>query len=89
MARALRVEYPGARYHVMCRGNQSRNIFQNQEDADLFIRCLGEMCVRNQTVSGALQMGNVATVSRGVGAVGAATSGSLVELKSAMSEIKD
>jgi len=50
MARALRVEYPGARYHLMCRGNQSRDIFQSQEDSDLFVRCLGEMCVRNQTV---------------------------------------
>jgi REP element-mobilizing transposase RayT len=50
MARALRVEYPGARYHLMCRGNQSRAVFERQEDADLFVRCLGEMCVRNQTV---------------------------------------
>ena len=50
MARTLRVEYPGARYHVMCRGNQSRDIFRSQEDADLFVRCLGEMCVRNQVV---------------------------------------
>jgi len=50
MARALRVEYPGARYHVMCRGNQSRNIFQSQEDVVLFIRSLGEMCVRNQVI---------------------------------------
>ena len=49
MARALRVEYPGARYHIMCRGNQSREIFQTQEDADLFVRGLGEMCVRNGT----------------------------------------
>lgn len=47
MARTLRVEYEGARYHVMCRGNQSRDIFTAQEDADLFVRCLGEMCVRN------------------------------------------
>ena len=50
MARALRVECPGARYHLMCRGNQGRDIFEQQEDAALFIRCLGEMCVRNQTV---------------------------------------
>lgn len=48
MARALRVEYPNARYHIMCRGNQSRDIFQSQEDADLFVRCLGEMCVRSK-----------------------------------------
>lgn len=51
MARALRVEYPGARYHLMCRGNQSRTIFKGQEDADLFVRCLGEMCVRNEAVA--------------------------------------
>jgi REP element-mobilizing transposase RayT len=50
MARALRAEYTGARYHVMCRGNQSRDIFLSQEDADLFVRCLGEMCVRNEVV---------------------------------------
>jgi REP element-mobilizing transposase RayT len=34
----------------MCRGNQSRRIFETQADADLFVRCLGEMCVRNQAV---------------------------------------
>jgi len=34
----------------MCRGNQSRDIFQGQEDADLFIRCLGDMCLRNGAV---------------------------------------
>lgn len=48
MARALRVEYPGARYHLMCRGNQGRDIFRNPADADLFVRCLGDMCARNE-----------------------------------------
>jgi REP element-mobilizing transposase RayT len=37
-------------YHLMCRGNQSRSIFNTPEDADLFIRTLGEMCTRNGTV---------------------------------------
>lgn len=32
----------------MCRGNQHRDIFESQQDADLFVRCLGEMCERNQ-----------------------------------------
>jgi len=50
MARALRIEYEGGRYHVMCRGNQRRDIFTGQEDVDLFVRCLGEMCVRNQVI---------------------------------------
>lgn len=42
------MEYEGARYHVMCRGNQGKEIFKLQADADLFIRTLGEMCERNQ-----------------------------------------
>jgi len=50
MARSLRVEYAGARYHVMCRGNQSQQIFKGDEDADLFVRTLGEVCLRNQVV---------------------------------------
>ena len=50
MARALRIEYPGARYHLMCRGNQSRNIFNIEEDSGVFVRCLGEMCKRNETL---------------------------------------
>ena len=50
MARSLRVEYVGARYHIMCRGNQGQRIFKAQEDADLFVRTLGEVCVRNQVV---------------------------------------
>lgn len=50
MARPLRVEYAGARYHLMGRGNQFRDIFQSQGDADLFIRCLGELCDRNGTI---------------------------------------
>ena len=47
MARALRVEYPGARYHVMCRGNQGKKIFSTDKDAALFVRTLGEMCRRD------------------------------------------
>ena len=50
MARPLRVEYADARYHIMCRGNQSREIFKTDEDAGLFVRTLGEVCVRNQVV---------------------------------------
>jgi REP element-mobilizing transposase RayT len=50
MARALRVEYEGARYHVMCRGNHQQVIFKSQADVDLFLKTLGEMCVRNEVV---------------------------------------
>ena len=50
MARPLRVEYPGARYHLMCRGNQGQDVFRVQEDVDLFIKTLGQVCERNGVV---------------------------------------
>ena len=50
MARALRIEYPGARYHVMCRGNQGKSIFVTDQDAALFIRTLGEACKRDGVI---------------------------------------
>jgi putative transposase len=45
--------------------------------------------VRNDWISNALIMGNVATVSRGVSAVEMAVSGGLLELKAKISKIKD
>ena len=42
MARALRIEYPGAWYHVTCRGNERAGIFQDNIDRSLFIKSLGE-----------------------------------------------
>ena len=50
MARALRVEYSGARYHIMCRGNQGKSIFITDEDATLFIKTLGEVCIRDDVI---------------------------------------
>jgi putative transposase len=40
MARQLRIEYPGAFYHVYSRGNQKQPIFYNDEDRFFFIRVL-------------------------------------------------
>ena len=42
MARQLRVEFPGALYHVLSRGNERNLIFRNDFDRDLFIRTLKE-----------------------------------------------
>ena len=36
MARALRIQYPGAYYHVTCRGNERREIYKDDEDRKLF-----------------------------------------------------
>src|SRR5580692_9798099 len=44
MARKLRVEYPGAIYHVMNRGDRRENIFKDDEDRQGFLAALGEAC---------------------------------------------
>ena len=42
MARPLRIEYKGAWYHVMSRGNQKQPIFYNDLDRKKFLKILGE-----------------------------------------------
>ena len=44
MARPLRVEYAGALYHVMARGNQRQGVFHDDEDYDRFLETLGQAC---------------------------------------------
>jgi len=44
MARKLRVEYPGAIYHVMNRGDRREPIFRVDADRQLFLATLGECC---------------------------------------------
>jgi REP element-mobilizing transposase RayT len=41
MARALRIEYPNALYHVMNRGNRRERVFRRQTDYGLFLDRLG------------------------------------------------
>jgi REP element-mobilizing transposase RayT len=42
MARPLRVEYPGAFYHVINRGNNQEKIFKNERDKEKFLEYLGK-----------------------------------------------
>ena len=44
MPRKLRVEYPGAIYHVMNRGDRREPIVRDDEDRKLFLATLGECC---------------------------------------------
>jgi REP element-mobilizing transposase RayT len=37
MARPLRINYPGAFYHVTCRGNDRKNIFADDRDRSMFL----------------------------------------------------
>jgi REP element-mobilizing transposase RayT len=44
MARSVRIEYPGAFYHVMARGNRRERIFRDDDDRRFFCETLGEAC---------------------------------------------
>lgn len=46
MARAWRIEYAGALYHVMSRGNEQQAVFRDDQDRLLFLQSLGEMSDR-------------------------------------------
>jgi REP element-mobilizing transposase RayT len=46
MARKLRLEYPGAIYHVMNRGDRREPIFLDDEDRGLFLETLGQACLK-------------------------------------------
>ena len=46
VARAVRIEYEGAFYHVMARGNRRERIFRDEADRLLFYQTGGEACKR-------------------------------------------
>ncbi|HEX7151667.1 MAG TPA: transposase [Thermoanaerobaculia bacterium] len=46
MARPLRIEFPGALYHITSRGNEQRRIFKSDRDRTQFLLFLGEVARR-------------------------------------------
>lgn len=46
MARPLRIQYPGACYHVTSRGNEKRPVFKNERDREKFLVYLESAVVR-------------------------------------------
>jgi putative transposase len=44
MARKLRIQYPGAIYHVMNRGDRREDIFADDQDRQCFVATLSEAC---------------------------------------------
>ena len=40
MPRKPRIWYPGASYHIMCRGNQKHDIFKDNEDRNVYLKFL-------------------------------------------------
>ena len=43
MGRAWRIEYEGALYHLMSRGNDGQHIYLNDADRNLFLETISEM----------------------------------------------
>ncbi len=59
MARKLRVQYPGAIYHVMNRGDRREAIFNDDQDRVLFLDTLAEACAKTgRQVHAAMSSGN-------------------------------
>ena len=50
MARNIRIQYAGAIYHVMSRGNRRESIFRDDKDREMFLATLVEMCGRTGIV---------------------------------------
>lgn len=46
MARKARVEFEGAVYHVMCRGDRKEDIFEDPFDHQRFLETMGQVCAR-------------------------------------------
>ena len=60
MARPIRVEFEGAVYHVMARGNERRAIFRSDDDRKLFLQTVGEMT--STPADGKLNIGNLSAL---------------------------
>jgi putative transposase len=50
MARHLRIEYPGAVYHVISRGNARENIYLDDTDRQAFLKIVGEAVKRQNII---------------------------------------
>src|SRR5215211_5853143 len=46
MARKARVEFAGAVYHLLDRGDHREDIFRSEADRELFLKTLGAVCER-------------------------------------------
>ena len=59
MSRPLRIRYPGAVYHVTCRGNDRQDIFRDNTDRAEFLEILaGSQTIYNVKMYAAVLMGN-------------------------------
>jgi hypothetical protein len=59
VARQLRIQYEGAIYHLMSRGDRREAIFDDDADRVEFLRTLGQTCLK----TGRLRIGSASYVS--------------------------
>ena len=52
MARKPRIEYDGAVYHLMNRGDQGEKVFKDRLDCEIFLGTLATNCQRTGWVNG-------------------------------------
>ena len=45
MARSLRLSEPGLAYHVTQRGNYRQNVFEDEEDKQMYMDCFYDYCL--------------------------------------------
>ena len=50
MGRSLRIEYPGAHYHVTSRGNERKDVFKSQKDREQFLEYVESAVNRYEAV---------------------------------------
>jgi REP element-mobilizing transposase RayT len=43
MSRPLRIEYPGAVYHITSRGNEKKAVFKDESDREAFLKTLAQV----------------------------------------------
>ena len=82
MARLLRIEYPGAYYHVMNRGNRWEDIFLTDKDRKVFLDGLADSC---ETYSVKL----IISVERIIGEVAIAGNAQADDLRDRKTKLKD
>ena len=46
MARKLRIQFPGAIYHIMSRGDRREDIFRDDNDRESFLQTLADVCAK-------------------------------------------
>ena len=56
MARPLRIEFPGAIYHVTSRGNERKAVFKTQRDREKFLSYLESATERYEAVIAASEV---------------------------------